>query len=166
MMIISPWHISKGSVSIIFTLLLCCILSGSSLAQQEPKGSLKITFTDIRSDIGLIRIGVYSSGKEWIHDPKYSFKWDKKDLKNGCLKVQVNDIPYGSYSISVLDDEDKSNSMNYKLKLPMEGWGMSNNPSFLKLKAPGFEECSFELDCPSIQMEIKLNYLNKGKKVK
>lgn len=163
---ILPWHILKDRRFFLLLLFLSSTFSVSSLAQHQAKGSLHITFTEIRSDVGLIRIGIYSSDKEWIHHPKYSHKWDKSELKGDRLRVVVDDLPYGSYSISVLDDEDRSNSMNYKLKLPQEGWGMSNNPSFLKLKQPGYDECSFKLDSPKISMEIKLNYLNKRKKIK
>ena len=141
-------------------------VSSSSWAQKAPTGTLVITFSDIRSDIGILRAGVYAAEEEWIYDPSYSYKWDKKELKDGRLTVEVKDLPYGQYSISVLDDEDESNSMNYFLGLPKEGWGMSTNPSFFKLKAPDYEECAIDLDCPKIWMEIELNYLNKRKKIK
>lgn len=161
---ISLLPILKGSLKMqLFTLLT--VFSSAVYSQSDPKGSLFITFTDIRSDIGIIRAGIYSAEDQWIYHPEYSYQWTKENLKDGIIKVEIKDLPYGTYAISVLDDEDKSNSMNYLMKLPMEGWGMSTNPSFLKLKAPGYEECAIELDCPSISFEIKLNYLNKRKKV-
>lgn len=166
MKIILPWPTLRDSSAKLLALFALSLISFTAWAQKPPKGTLVITFSDIRSDIGLLRAGVYVSEKEWIYHPSYSYKWEKKALKDGKLVVEVKDLPYGTYAISVLDDEDKSNSMNYTLKLPMEGWGMSTNPSFFKLKAPDFEECKFELDCPTIWMEVELNYLNKRKKIK
>ncbi len=125
-----------------------------------------ITLTDIRSDIGEIVVGVYSAEDQWINNPEFSFKWTKESLENGKLKVEIPGLPYGTFAISVLDDEDKSNCMNYFMGLPCEGWGMSTNPSFQKLKAPSYEKCALELDCPGISCEINMNYLNKRKKVR
>ncbi len=163
---ILPSPILKGSQSKLLLIVLLAISSLGLSAQSAPSGTLDITFTDIRSDIGIIRAGVYSAENQWIYDPEYSYKWTKEEMKEGKLKVEIPNLPYGKYAISILDDEDKSNSMNFFIGLPREGWGMSTNPSFLKLKHPCYEECSLELDCPSISFEINMNYLNKRKKVK
>ncbi len=132
-------------------ILLSVLLSVSYLAvqaQEGPCGSLTITFTDIRSDIGEILTGVYSAEDQWIYEAKYSYTWTKENLEGGKLKVEIQNLPYGTYAISVLDDEDKNAGMKYFIGLPREGWGMSTNPSFFKLKAPSYEECAIELDCP------------------
>lgn len=163
---ISQLPILKGNQNKIFLTILLVFSTLALDAQAARGGSMLITFTDIRSDIGILRTGVYSAEDQWIYDPEYSFKWSKKDLVDGTLKVEIPNLPFGTYSISVLDDEDQSNSMNYFMGLPKEGWGMSTNPSFFKLKAPSYEECAFELDCPCISFEINLNYLNKRKNVK
>lgn len=163
---ISLLPISKGKLGKLLVTILIAVSSLSISAQSDTCGSLIITFTDIRSDIGEIVAGIYCAEEQWIYDPEYSHKWTKEEMKDGKLRVEIPKLPYGRYAISVLDDEDKSNSMNYLLKLPREGWGMSTNPSFLKLKAPAYEECAIELDCPSICFEINMNYLNRRKKVK
>jgi len=140
--------------------LLLCIAPGL-LPAQELYSTLLITFTDIRSDAGLIRMGLYTCDEEWTDTPKYSFAWNKKDLENGKLKVKIDSLQRGTYACAVLDDEDENCEMNYTLGLPREGWGMSSNPSFLKLKKPGFETCGFEADAPVLTFEIKINYLMK-----
>jgi len=130
-------------------------------------GKLIITFTDIRSSVGNIAMGLYTAEEQWTDNPAYNFYWDKKELREGRLTVELDNLPRGLiYACAVLDDEDKSFTMNSTLGLPNEGWGMSTNPSFLKLKKPGFREVAFELDAPVIRIEIKLNYFNKNKKVK
>lgn len=158
------YRILKGKKSGIFLFLL--LFSAVLSAQEEPSGSLIITFTQIRSDVGNLVIGVYESEEQWVHHPCYKYIQDKNALKNDTLCVEIKDLPYGSYAISVLDDEDLNDAMKFLLKLPQEGWGMSGNPPFLKLRAPEFELCSFDLDCSSIQFEIQMNYINRRKKVK
>jgi uncharacterized protein (DUF2141 family) len=133
---------------------------------QEPMGTLVITFTDIRSEVGNIVMGLYESEDQWTDNPSYSFSWDKKNLKNGVLMVEIDSLPIKHYACAVLDDEDESVSMNFIMGLPKEGWGMSTNPSFFKLKKPDFEDVAFCLDCPVLRVDIRMNYLNRNKTVK
>lgn len=126
-------------------------------------GNLVITFTDIRNETGSIRMGLYDNTEQWTDTPKYTYSWEKIGIVNKILKVEIDSLPRGRYACAVLDDEDNSITMNYKLGLPVEGWGMSANPSFLKLKKPAFNEVAFDLDGSMLRLEIKINYLNKRK---
>jgi uncharacterized protein (DUF2141 family) len=147
-------------------LIFCFPIVLSAQSNTPQTGKLIITFTDIRSDIGNIVMGLYNAEEQWTDNPEHSLKWNKSKLKNGKLTVEIDSLPRTTYACAVLDDEDKSISMNFFLGLPREGWGMSTNPSFLKLKKPKFKEVSFDLDCPVLRIELKMNYLNKKKKVK
>lgn len=150
---------------IFFTILTACGFD-PCYAQSSPKGNMVITFTDVRSQAGIIAIALCTDEDQWPDEPAYEYHWEKDGLKNGRLTVTVPDMPYGTYAIAALDDENRDFEMKYAMGLPREGWGMSANPSFLKLVPPGFEECAFDLDAPAIRMEIKMNYLRKNKKVK
>ena len=161
----SPMYISKGKRVLLHSLyfLLSAIYCN---AQQTPSSVMHITFTDVRSDVGQIIVAVYDSEKQWAYDPRYTYKYGKNDIDKGAVKVKIPSLPYGRYAISVMDDEDMDNEMKYFMKLPREGFGMSGNPSYLSLKLPAYELCSFELDSPEVYFSIKMNYLNKRKKVK
>jgi uncharacterized protein (DUF2141 family) len=156
------------SVKVILIALLPVIFTNKTYNQSSDytTGTLIITFTDIRSDIGNIRLGLYDAPEQWTDNARYHYVWDKEELKDGRLTVEIKDLPRTTYAFSVLDDEDENETMTYKLGLPVEGWGMSNNPSFARLKAPAFDEVSFELDNPLIRFEINMVYLNKNKKVR
>jgi uncharacterized protein (DUF2141 family) len=145
--------------------LVLCITGIHAQSSTKPEGDLVITFTDFRSEVGTISMGLYTHEKQWTDKPLQSFRWTKEDLNKGVLTVRVEALAYGKYACAVLDDEDDNQSMNYILGLPREGWGMSTNPSFLRLKAPAFEDVSFNLDAPVVRFEIKMNYLNKNKQV-
>ena len=76
---ISLSPILKGNLT---RILLISLLTTTSLilsAQSAPSGTLIITFTDIRSDIGEIVTGIYSAEDQWIYKPEYSKKWSKED---------------------------------------------------------------------------------------
>ena len=152
-----------GRTSLLILLLLCLPYILSAQKDTIQTGKIIITFTDIRSDIGNIVMGLYTAENQWTNDPHYSFSWDKKYFDNGIITVEIDSLPRNSYACAVLDDEDESSSMKYFCGLPKEGWGMSSNPAFLKLKTPSFKDVSFELDCPAVRIEIKMNYLNRNK---
>lgn len=147
--------------------MLCLImLTFSQLkAQPLPSGNIVISFSQIRSNIGTLAVGVYSCESEWIYEPLFNYTFPKDSLKDGILTIETGEIPYGKYAVSVLDDEDTNLEMNFVMGLPREGWGMSANPTFLRLKAPSYDECSFMLNSPCHRLHIKLNYLNRNKKI-
>ncbi len=166
-MTISLYHILKGRKhKYLFSMLFLVLLNLQFKAQDTITGTLRITFTDIRSNIGNIVAGIYDNEDQWINEPSRSYSWAKETLVSGSMTVEIPDLPYGTYAISVLDDEDMNEEMKYFMGLPREGWGMSNNPSFRKIKAPSCDKCTFELDSPLLDFDIKINYLRKNKEIK
>ena len=166
MKVILPLPILNARILVIALTSVLFFNNTYSQSADYTTGKLIITFSNIRSDIGNIRVGLYDAPDQWTDHAKFHYVWNKEDLKDGKLTVEIKDLPRTTYAIAVLDDEDENEDMTYKLGLPMEGWGMSKNPSFVRLKAPGFDEVSFELDSPAIRFEIQMNYLNRNKKVK
>jgi uncharacterized protein (DUF2141 family) len=142
-------------------------MTAGTMAQSPyfTTGKLVITFSGIRSDVGQIALGLYDAADQWTDHPKYEFAWTKEDMQDGRLTVVIDSLPRTTYACAVLDDENENFSMDYRLGLPTEGWGMSTNPSFLKLKQPGFDEVSFELDAAAVRFEINIYYIRKNKKV-
>ncbi len=52
----------------------------------------------------------------------------------------------GRYALTFLHDEDLDGEMKYSwIGMPLEGFGFSNNPK-IRLKVPGFDQCSFTVD--------------------
>ncbi|MEX0987337.1 MAG: DUF2141 domain-containing protein [Bacteroidales bacterium] len=163
---ISASHILNGRT--LLPLLLLTFLCQRATGQEDlhTTGKLIITFTEIRSGVGNIAMGLYDAEDQWTDDPLHNYAWDKGVLRNGKITIEIDSLPIARYACAVLDDEDCSFSMNYLLGgLPVEGWGMSNNPPFLKLKKPAFREVSFDLAQQVTRIEIKMNYLNRRKKV-
>ncbi|MDF1572356.1 MAG: DUF2141 domain-containing protein [Bacteroidales bacterium] len=156
-----------SSAKRLIIIILTGLLSAGAFAQSPyfTTGKLIITFSGIRSDVGQIALGLYDAADQWTDDPKYEFTWTKEDMKNGRITVVIDSLPRTTYACAVLDDENENLAMDYWLGLPTEGWGMSANPSFLKLKKPEFEEVSFDLDAAAVRFEINIHYIRKNKKV-
>lgn len=139
-----------------------CILLLPAHSQSNPTATLEVRFTGIRDDKGLIAIGINTSSEGWPREPQISRNWKKANLVNGIFTARIENLKYGTYAISVLDDENSNLEMEMTLGIPREGWGFSMNPP-LRLSAPKFEDCSFRLDRPFQQITIDLNYAGKGR---
>ncbi len=88
--------------------------------------------------------------------------WEKQNVEAGVFTAKIVDLEYGTYAISVLDDENSNLKMDMFIGIPKEGWGFSMNPPF-KLSAPKFEACSFLVNKPCQQITINLRYAGKGR---
>jgi len=78
------------------------------------------------------------------------------------LTINFDNLPAGSYAISVFHDEDQSGDITFGgfLNLiPQEGFGFSNNPS-IGMSQPSYSECSFELQASqTLLVPINIVYL-------
>lgn len=164
MKIILLWDTLKDRITAI--IILIAISFTASFAQQKNwnTGKLVITLSDVKSPQGTLKIALYNDASQWTDNPIYSSMHTKNDMSNSKITVTIDSLPRTIYAIAVLDDINDNNEMDFRLGLPTEGFGMSTNPSFFKLKPPEFEEVSFELDSPVLRMEVKMNYILRRKK--
>ena len=133
------------------------------LSQSNSKATLEITFTGIRSTRELIAIGINKSPEGWPREPHLAPNWKKTGIKDGAMTVKVENLDYGTYAVSMLDDENGNLEMdNNFLGIPQEGFGFSRNPK-IGISPPKFEECSFRIDGPVKKITIEVRYMGKGK---
>jgi uncharacterized protein (DUF2141 family) len=131
-------------------------------SQSSSKATLEIKFTGIRNSKGQIAIGINRSPEGWPRQPHMDPNWKKSNIADGVFTVEIPNLSYGTYAISVLDDENSNLEMDMFMGIPKEGWGFSRNPP-MKMSPPKFEECSFEITKPFQQVTINLRYLGKDK---
>lgn len=146
---------------ILITLLLSFIEVPLLFSQSRPAATLEITFTGIRSDKGQITIGINESPEGWPRKPDMDPNWKKSGIKDGSMTVKIEGLTYGTYAVSLLDDENSDLKMNTFLGVPKEGYGFSNNIK-IKMSAPDFEDCAFIIDKPHTKITICIQYFGKG----
>jgi uncharacterized protein (DUF2141 family) len=148
---------------IVLTTLLLSLLEVPFLySQSVPKASLEITFTGIRNDQGMIAIGINISPKGWPRTPDMAPHWKKSNIRSGAMTVRIENLDYGTYAISMLDDENSNLEMDNFLGIPREGFGFSGNPR-VGMSTPKFDECSFKVDQPLVKITLNTIYMGKGK---
>ena len=130
-------------------------------AQVEPLATLEITFTGLRSNKGLIALGVHTTQDGWHKKPEMIPNWKKENVVNGSMTVRIENLKYGTYAITMLDDENGNLEMDHTMGIPREGFGFSRNPR-VRMSTPKYEECAFVIDQPLKKISIEVVYLGKG----
>jgi len=70
----------------------------------------------------------------------------------------LEDIPYGTYALSVLHDENDNQQMERNdLGMPTEGFGFSNNPT-INFGPPAFSDVEFTVDSDTLTLRVRLLY--------
>lgn len=147
----------------ILTFLFCWTLLLPSISQSSPSATLEIKVTGFRNNNGLIAVGIYSSAEGWPNVPqKYACR-NKNNIVDGVFTTREENLTYGTYAISVLDDENENFEMDMFMGIPKEGFGFSGNPR-VKLSQPKFEDCLFTIEKPFQQITIDIRYISKGKR--
>ncbi|MBN1132656.1 MAG: DUF2141 domain-containing protein [Bacteroidales bacterium] len=140
--------------------LLFIIIIIPTYSQKAGHGTLAIKFTGMQNNVGAIAIGINSSDQGWPRKPQLEFRWKKTNSNEGILMAAIEDLPFGTYAISALDDENGNLEMDMILGVPREGFGFSNNPP-IRFKTPSYESCAFKFEQPHMEIIIELNYMGK-----
>ena len=139
-------------------IILAVFLAAPALSGLSQQNKVTITIKNIRSDTGVIRIGIYNNPVQFPQDPVKCFTLEKTMMIEGTMEIVLIDISPGSYAISLLDDEDGNERMKYNfLRMPREGYGFSNNVK-PGLKSPPFEKCSIQIGKGNTHLNIKMQY--------
>lgn len=134
--------------------LVPLLVSGQSAA-------LTIEITNIRFDKGWIRLGLYNHPDQFPVNPSRTYDFKKTTLKEGMMEIILDDILPGTYVISLLDDVNGNDKMDYKwIKIPGEGFGFSNNIK-PRMKHPPYDHCTFRIPEGASRISIEMQYLRK-----
>jgi len=125
----------------IFTLsLLFSVVSIVCSAQN-----VTLNLQGIRSSKGQIEVSIYKNADQFNDEKPSKYLYFSKDnLKDGNLKITFS-LAEGNYGVTVLDDEDMSRSMTFKMGFyPKEGVAFSNF-RFKGMSKPKFEDFKFQV---------------------
>jgi uncharacterized protein (DUF2141 family) len=122
--------------------------------------NVEVTVTGIRSDKGQIAVGVFRDNETFRREEAFLEKQFKKEkLADGTMVIRFSLDP-GVYGISILDDENSNQKMEYNfLHIPREGFGFSDY-YHTGLSLPKFDSFKFTLmSGQTKRIKVRLRYL-------
>ena len=135
------------------------LFAGSLMAQTNAPAApaaatatLTVHVNGIRNATGKIHLALFRD----------SIAVDKRDLdiapKTHSAAVVFEKIPQGTYAVYLIHDENMNGKLDMdEMGMPLEGYGMSNNPPRREGK-PGFDETNFKVANPEVSIEINMIY--------
>ncbi|HEY2584800.1 MAG TPA: DUF2141 domain-containing protein [Tepidisphaeraceae bacterium] len=128
---------------------------GAGPAPQTAK--LTITVGGLRNHKGQLIFGVFKSADGFPTVSSKSVDWQIKPADAEKVVFTVM-LPPGQYGASVLHDENKNGQMDKDLLgIPLEGYGVTNNPK-PALRAATFDEARFTLPPEGASLTISIQY--------
>src|SRR5215470_16798365 len=145
--------------SAVVAILLWAFLPAAN-AQSKGTGTLTVRVTGARNTKGKIGVTLFQNAQGFPDDTSKAIRQQAVDIDPNTMSAQVvfNDLPLGTFAISVLHDENDNGKMDKNfVGMPREGYGASNNPK-KKRRAPTFDEAKFSLNSVEQSIEITLIY--------
>ncbi|NTW52619.1 MAG: DUF2141 domain-containing protein [Chlorobiaceae bacterium] len=145
----------------ISSFLLVSAISSTAIAQENnpEKGCIKVNIGNVRSSEGFVGVALFLAKDGFPDKTERAIEGKRVQAGEHCM-VMFENVPYGSYAVSVLHDENGNGKMDKTfIGIPKEGFGTSNNPK-IRMGPPSFSESRFELDNKPVTLNITMNYLN------
>jgi len=130
-------------------------------ADSPEKGTIIVEIEGFGNEKGIVFSHLYSEQLAEFFPTKSSKSYQKRigRVDKRSATIVYEEIPYGTYALTVHHDEDENKRMNRNfIGYPTEGFGLSNNPTIF-LSIPDFDECKFELSKDTVVVKIKLKFV-------
>jgi uncharacterized protein (DUF2141 family) len=132
-------------------------LSLSAQQQVASGGPYKVTVIaeGVNEQDGNIGVLLFNSTKGWPEDRTAALRDVVVPAHAGVVKVELADVPAGTYAIAVAHDVNKNHKLDKNwIGMPTEQWGMSNNPH-ARIKAPAFSAAQFTVN-HDMEIHVKM----------
>ncbi|MFN4763840.1 DUF2141 domain-containing protein [Gillisia sp. Q332] len=125
----------KNSILIIIVLL-------NGILVLNAQNTIEVEVTNFKSNKGAAYIGLYNAENSFLEN---EYKGQVVEIKNKKAVLIFNDIPEGTYAVSVFHDEDDNGKLTTNfLGIPKESYGASNNAKGI-FGPPKWENAKFEV---------------------
>jgi len=124
---------------------------------QVSSATLTVIISDVRSDIGVLNIGIYDNKNDWLG----SSTVQKRSLtvlehNVGGVVTTSFEVEPGEYAISVHHDDNDNGKMDTNfIGIPKEPTGLSNG-AVPKFGPPKYKDAAFRVGNEDLEMPIKL----------
>ena len=120
--------------------------------------TVHVSIEGFKNEKGLCYLLLFESKKGFPESSKHAILILKDRIINKSAEFELN-ISSGIYAISILHDENLNERLDKTwYGKPVEGFGISNNPS-IGFGPPAFQESSFSLVNSKNYLKIQMIYL-------
>lgn len=125
----------------------------TSVITYAQQSTISVEITNIKSDEGNILVGLFDSENNFLNS---SLKGNKVKAKEGIIKVSFENITAGTYTVSVIHDENDNGELDSNfMGIPNEPYGISMNGKNM-FGPPSYEKAKFELSDKAVNLTISL----------
>jgi len=130
----------------------------ASQCRPGQSGCITVYIRELKKPEGKLGVLLYSSKKGFPDKPDLAVAKRIKTISSTAHEVTFENVPYGTYAVSVLHDENGNGKMDKTfIGIPKEGFGVSNNPK-IKTGPPSFSEALFTLDRKQAEVNVTMKY--------
>jgi uncharacterized protein (DUF2141 family) len=123
---------------------------------QEAAAPLTVVLTGVSSGTGTVRVGVYRDPATFRKEA-HATKVVEVPAAQGDVRVHVDGLAPGRYAIMAYHDENANQKLDLRLGMfPIEGYGLSNNPTVIG--PPSFEDSAFSLEAGGSTVTMPMRY--------
>lgn len=135
-------------------------ITGLTLALLSPAAQaqeLQVTLSELQHDRGQVAVAVFADAKSFRKDDQ-AFAAQKAKAEAGTVTVTFDDVPPGRYAVLAYHDENDNGRLDLRFgMIPVEGYGLSNNPKVMG--PPSYEDSAFEVTANEpARIELKMRY--------
>lgn len=128
--------------------------SGSAFADGQ---SMTVRLNGVEHDRGTLRVALFSDPKTF-RKADQAFAAQEVQASAGTVTVVFDEVPAGQYAVMAYHDENANGELDLRFgMIPIEGYGLSNNPKVMG--PPSFKDSEFEVSShkPS-DLDIEIRY--------
>jgi len=103
------------------------LIAVAGTTDSPAVGTLRIMVENVKESQGKILLAVYADDRSFLSEVTYRSVHHQVS-QAGVVTVEVPDLPYGNYAISLYHDENNNGKIDTNfMKIPKEPYGFSNN---------------------------------------
>jgi uncharacterized protein (DUF2141 family) len=135
--------------------LLLCLFTG--FKSPVTTGTLQIQVTDLRNNQGVVNMTLFSGEEGFPSEDAKAFKKASATISNQRCTIVFQDVPAGEYAIAMMHDENDNKKMDFKMGMPKEGYGASNDAKAL-FGPPKYKDAKFRFTTSETTLQLKMRY--------
>ncbi|MCG8577643.1 MAG: DUF2141 domain-containing protein [Flavobacteriales bacterium] len=124
----------------------------------EKECALSVEIKNVRNKDGVLYVFLYNYENQYPDNPYKHLTIDKSNIVNERILINLNGLAPGRYAVSILDDENINEDMDFFLGIPTEGYGFSNNVRPW-LSLPDYSDLLIDLNEVHKKINISLHYI-------